>query len=442
VSKVPNHITAVLRALRFQGSDPEALTNLTEQEWTKLLSCWDILCLMIPLRRTCGDVLPEGVRVHIDRNIEKNADRFKRIQTIYGEIAGALRHANVEHIVLKGFAQWPDYCEHPRFRFQGDIDLYCPRENITAASQALRSLDYNAVREFDWRADHIPPLMRPTDWRSRGDLFDPEMPVAVEVHFCLWNKENACFEADGVKAFWSRRLQTDINGFSFPSLNPEDKLGHSALHVLRDLLQGSWVTSKVYELGRFLHLNADNQGFWKRWRDSHPPSLRSLESISFRLAKEWFDCRLSEEVAWQIRTLPDFVERWICELGDAPLRLLSSGPNKDCLWLHLSLLHSISAKRKVLHRTLVPTKLPSSDSVSSIDRHQVFIRLLGPRFEKDFRYFSYVCSRVLHHARLIFPTVWAGVRLWWSPRKKLAGNFTGNSEPALALSATDQDASC
>jgi hypothetical protein len=105
VSKVPNHITAVLRALRFQGSDPEALTNLTEQEWTKLLSSWDIVCLMIPLRRACGDVLPEGVRTHIDRNVEVNAERFRRIQTTYSEIAEVLRDANVEHIVLKGFPQ-------------------------------------------------------------------------------------------------------------------------------------------------------------------------------------------------------------------------------------------------------------------------------------------------------------------------------------------------
>lgn len=296
MSKVPNHITAVLRALRFQGSDPEALTNLTEQEWTRLLSSWDIVCLMIPLRRTCGEVLPEGVRTRIDRNIEINTERLRRIQTTYGEIAGALRDANVEHIVLKGFAQWPDYCEHPRFRFQGDIDLYCHREDITAASQALRSLDYKPVGGFDWRADHIPTLMRPTEWRSRGDLFDPEMPVAVEVHFSLWNKENACFEAEGFERFWNRRLHTNIGGFSFPSLSPEDKLGHSALHLLRDILQGSRVTSKAYELARFLHLNADNDEFWKRWRDLHPPSLRSLESISFRLAKELFDCRVSEEV--------------------------------------------------------------------------------------------------------------------------------------------------
>lgn len=112
--------------------------------------------------------------------------------------------------------------------------------------------------------------------------------------------------------------------------------------------------------------------------------------------------------------LPWSVERWIRELGDAPLRFLSSGTNKDSLWLHLSLLDSISAKTKVLQRTLSPMKLPAPNTVSSVyQRESPFLRLLGPTLEKRFLYFGYVSSRIVHHARLILPTLWAGVRLWW-----------------------------
>ena len=59
MSDVPPQIAAVLSALRFSGSRPESLRTLTDSEWENLLSRWQIRRLMIPLRRICGDELPE-----------------------------------------------------------------------------------------------------------------------------------------------------------------------------------------------------------------------------------------------------------------------------------------------------------------------------------------------------------------------------------------------
>ena len=85
------------------------------------------------------------VRSQIDRNLADNAQRFERIKAVYCEFANALRDTGAEHLVVKGFAQSPDFVEHPRFRLQSDIDAYCPPESISRAREVLSRLGYEPL---------------------------------------------------------------------------------------------------------------------------------------------------------------------------------------------------------------------------------------------------------------------------------------------------------
>jgi hypothetical protein len=423
MSVLPNHISAVLRALRFQDSDPKSLESLSEAEWKKLLSSWDVVCLMIPLRRLHGPALPESVRSHIDKNIEDNTERFRRILETYAEVAEALRDANVEHVVLKGFAQWPDYCEHPRFRFQSDIDLYCPPESIKSAADALRTLGYHPDSGVNCKlADHVPTMIRRTDWQWRENFYDPDMPVSIELHFCFWNTKAMRLKAPGVEDFWSRRVAGHVDTLSFPNLAPQDKLGYSSLHVLRDVLQGGPVTGRVYELARFLHVNAENNNFWENWRDAHNEQLRRFEAISFRLASQWFGCRLADDCSSETRSLPAPIERWLRDFGEVPLHALSR-KNKDSVWLHLNLLQSKVEKTTVLVRRLFPPRLPDTSRAKASGIRKPGNSLLSS-VVRPLRYGAFFASRLVHHASLVPLTIRNGIRLWWSSREIAKGFWT------------------
>src|ERR1700693_1687106 len=115
MSGLPRHIVAALAALKFSGARREQLRSLEDSEWKDLLSFCDLAHLTIPLSRVCGDDLPPWVRSRIAQNIADNARRFERIKEVYEEFAHACRDAAAEHLVIKGFAQWPGFVEHPRF---------------------------------------------------------------------------------------------------------------------------------------------------------------------------------------------------------------------------------------------------------------------------------------------------------------------------------------
>jgi len=86
--------------------------------------------------------------------------------------------------------------------------------------------------------------------------------------------------------------------------------------VLRDLLRGSPTLEQLYGLARFLHTNANNHGFWAEWRELHDDSLRRLQAISFRLAFDWFACRMSESVQEETDRLPRAVQIWFRDFGN------------------------------------------------------------------------------------------------------------------------------
>jgi hypothetical protein len=100
---------------------------LDESAWHELLEFCDLAHLTLALWRNCRDmdVLPDWVRERMQRNASDNARRFDNIKRAYLELAKALEDVQVEHLVIKGFAQYPGYVEDPRLRMQSDIDIYC-----------------------------------------------------------------------------------------------------------------------------------------------------------------------------------------------------------------------------------------------------------------------------------------------------------------------------
>ena len=319
---VPAHVPEIVAALRFHDAQGKALRSLTDDDWRDLLPLCDMMHLTIPLRRICGDDLPEWVRSRIDQNICDNQERYEGIKATYLELANALAEQGVEHIVLKGFTQSPAFVDDPRFRMQSDIDLFCPPESILQARDALSEIGYEPVLGGEHQAsDHLPTLKRRSNWSWRGNHFDPEMPVSVELHFRFWNEKETRLRPKGLDQFWARRVERQIDDFSFPALSKIDSVGYSALHVFHHLM-GGLVPHHVYELARFLQVNAGDEQLWRDWYELHDPSLRRIEAVCFRLAMDWFDCRVPQQVQDEIDSLPSSAQQWIHKYSKSPLNSL------------------------------------------------------------------------------------------------------------------------
>ena len=416
VRRMPRYAAALISALNFRCPQPEVLRALDDSEWQRLLVFGDQMHLTIPLAQSCSDYFPSWVRVRVERNIADNALRFQMIKTTYSEIADALKKADVDYLVLKGFTKTPDYAPDPRHRIQSDIDLFCPPETVVSARDALSTLGFRAQHGFDdmpW--DHLPPLRRKTTWMWRGNAYDPEMPLTVELHHSLWDRAFARCGPESMRCFWQRRIARGLEEISFHVLSPIDSLGYAALNLLRDLLRISIVTSQVYELAWFLHQNSRNDDFWTGWNQMHDDELRRLESVSFLLAQTWFDCNLSEAAEAEIGRLSVGTRRWFESPATSPSPMGWLRPNKNGVWLHASLLESGVDKREILFQRLLPTRiLPVGAAIANR------IPNSSPTDDSTVynyaRYLVYLVARITYHMRILPITLWHGVCWWWSAR--------------------------
>ncbi len=218
MAEVPSFI---LEALQLQGSRTETLGSVSDAEWNRVLSDWYTIRLTLPLRQTCGEKLPSWVRERIEVFLADNVLRFERIKASYLRAAEAMKRAGADHVVIKGFTLTPGYAEHPKFRPQSDIDLYCPSPLLLRARKALYSLGYKSTtygRHVP--SDHLSALIPTNSWIWRGNHFDPEIPISIELHTCCWDSELNRIHPAGTEDFWSRRVTRTVDDLIFPALDP------------------------------------------------------------------------------------------------------------------------------------------------------------------------------------------------------------------------------
>ncbi len=213
------------RRSQFHGAHPERLVDLNAEEWSDLVSRAEFARLMIPLSQTCAEFIPASVLARVQQNISDTALRFQKIQGDYIAITEAFKAANVQHLVVKGFALCPDFLAHPRFRMQSDIDIYCTPESIHRAVPALHAIGYETRMDADHLlGHHLPPLGKKTDWKWRGYLFDPELPIGIELHYRFSDETLERFDPQGLEKFWERRVEHEIDGMRFSTLSTVDPL--------------------------------------------------------------------------------------------------------------------------------------------------------------------------------------------------------------------------
>lgn len=406
--RIPPEVTALFFALQLNEPDTTPLKRLSDEKWTSLLAFCKFANLTLPLANLSMEGLPSWVVERLKTNLADNTLRFERVKATYREAAEALGRAGVEHIVIKGFTQSPDYVADPRLRAQSDIDIFCPPESIEAAHVALTAIGYEPfpVIISYALADHKPTLVRHGGWKWRGNSFDPEMPLSIELHFCLWNQSVAEIGIPEVELFWKRRMMREVDGLSFPCLNPVDHLAYLMLHILRNLFLGEWIVHHVRELASFLDSHADDEIFWHCWEQVHSPWLRSFASIAFYLARAWFGCRLHPLVALEIERLPVTRKSWLQCFSGSVLKIMFE-KNRDAIWLQLTYLSSRSARWRILKRNLIPARIGPINSIAVQLRNKRLLPSVGrPLWQQ---YIAYLISRSAGYVRAGSATLWRGL---------------------------------
>ncbi|HEX6897727.1 MAG TPA: nucleotidyltransferase family protein [Bryobacteraceae bacterium] len=407
MSGLPHYASAVMAALRFRSAEREPLAKLTDTEWKQALLFCDRAQLTLPLGLIAREHLPDWVATRIQRDLEKSAERWTRAKAVYRELAGEFESGGLECAVLKGFSHYPRFVDDPRHRRQGDLDLLLTRPQVHEAYQVALSLGYLPVVPDDSHpTNHLPTLIRKTGWMWSGDYFDPEIPIALELHFGVWDERTELFGPRGLDQFWERRRLRQIEDLCFTGFDSGDETAIACLHALCHLLRGSLRPSHIYEMAWMLDGSAGDETFWKSWREAHDPSLRTLEAITFAMAQSWFDCGVSATAQDEMDRLPYELKRWLELYSWSPLSARFR-PNKDELWLHWSLLDSTRSRMQVLGRRLLPRGLPGAVDTVTVPREQLTWRVW---WQARWRYLRYLASRGLHHVRALVPTVRSALR--------------------------------
>ena len=393
---MPAGAAAVLAALHLAEPRPEALTRLNDGERDAALD----FCHHSGLTLLVRDWLPAATA----RDAANNLQRLRVLDSTYRWLASL----PVDFVALKGSTQCALFGIRPEDRAQSDIDLYCPRETVETARDALMAAGYLPIAGLEaFPTDHLPAMMRPTSWKWRGEFFDPEMPLAIELHFQFWNPRLERLRAEGVEAFWTRRVRRTVGGADLAVLSPEDAVAYAALHLLKHVLHGDTRPFHVYEIASFLHGHAEDEAFWKSWRGMHSDSLRRLETVGFLVAEAWFGCRLAPVVREEAERLPAGTRVWFEEFATSPAQQ-GFRANKDELWLHLSLLDSKLDALYVTRRRLIPANLPPPARATSTASSRAV-------------YAAWFWARLRYHVISLGTTLASGARWWWRTKRSCKG---------------------
>jgi hypothetical protein len=339
----------------------------------------------------------------------------------YREAAAILDANSVEYLVLKGFTQAPDFVSRPELRRQGDIDFFVPREQISAAVRGLKEIGYAScdAEEYYRYADHVPTLVRFGTWKWSGNNYDPEVPLAVEIHFCLWNEAVSLIAVQEIEEFWKRRRVRTWGELIFPALDRPDHLAYFALHILRNVFSAEPTLHHVRELATFLDRSAGDDPFWRAWTVTHSPRLRTMQAVAFSLAAAWFSCKVPDAARAEIECLSRELRNWIETCCCAPLGTLFRR-TRDGRLLQFLLAETRESRKKILWKALGPGRISGPETRASAQTHPTMSA--RPKLISSYlAYPGYICSRVWLNG-------WAVLRILVNFRKVHSSRRTGPAQ--------------
>jgi len=400
----PEVESSLLDALSFDqtySANLKSLLAFSRRDWLHGLSLLDDAGLTLTFLRQlkkCAPPLqlPNWVQNRLGRNEHDHAVRSAQIVSEFLEFNRRMRSLSIRYLALKGLTLCPDFFEKPEQRVQYDYDFLVTPSQLDIARQLFQKLGYTAIEtENSLPVDHLPTLIRKSGWKWKGNLYDPEIPLGVELHFQLWSGDFELIDARFPEDVWDRSNYRELHGESIPTLCREHALLYAVIHGFRHLLRNDLRLSHLYELGYFLERYAQNPGFWQGYESilKMCPQTAEMSAIMFQLSSMCFRHQLAPTARDIIlQHLSPAADLWIRHYGRREA-LYCFRRSKHALFLHLDFLDQ-RKKLRIVARTWLFPRLPLPHfGIQTPDSE----RGLSFRLLQGSRYAWQIAQRVVFH---------------------------------------------
>jgi putative nucleotidyltransferase-like protein len=361
----------ILHYLSFQLSSSEHhgfLWQANEDQWREALAFADTAGLTLFLRANLkrrGDFqrLLDSIQQGLEQRFQDNVVRTRAVCQELIEFNRLLQAQNIRYLNLKGQVLYPDFVDQRENRLQYDHDFLIDAQDLEKAYALFLNLGYSPLLSSPKLAvGHLPSLVRKTDWKWKGNLFDPAIPRAVELHFQLWDSEFDRIPIRALDDAWRNSGLTAFQSVSVPVLSREQTLLYSVLHSFRHLLRNDLRLAHLYEIGYFLHRRCEDSSFWAGFLKSILTCSNSCRATAtmFELARRTFDAEPAPMVRQFLSEhLSPAAAMWIKKYG-VQESIHCYRRSKSAVFLHLDFVEGLIEKSVVIGRKFIPRHMPVS----------------------------------------------------------------------------------
>jgi hypothetical protein len=394
--------------LEYIGFQPSAFGGLAEviqsddATWKRGLAFTDTAGLTLHLlaklkQRNDFTKLPSPVQQRLVKSLEDNSARMRAILREWTEFNRLLQAQNICYLSIKGLVLYPDFVDRIEHRVQYDHDFLVKPEDLQRAYQSFLRLGYSPLPTPDRLAvDHLPTLIKQTGWQWKGNLFDPEIPRGIELHFQLWGAKHDLISIYPLDTVWQNATFRRFGPLSVPTLSRVHLLLYCTLHSFRHLLRNDLRLSHLYEIAFFLQQSHSEEPFWKGFLGfiaGCPKSLRAVATM-FQLACQLFSVPPAPIVRQFIdEYLSAAAELWIRTYGKAEA-IYCYRRSKHAIFLHLDMMDSFSSQLVVIRRKMIPEHLPLPSFGVQTPNHRQDTKF---RLAKRLRYVGRIFQRAGFH---------------------------------------------
>ncbi len=396
----------ILDYLSFHGLDPAVdhsfLFLRSEEDWQHGLKLTDTAGLTLHLlarlkERHDFERLPISVQHYMEQTFHDNKARLSQISEEFLEFNRLLQSKGIPYLSLKGLLLYPDFVDRLEHRVQYDHDFLVAQEDLHRALQVFTDLGYTPLEPSERMVvDHLPTLVKKTGWIWRGNLYDSDIPRAVELHFRLWSPDFDLISISSLDWIWEDPTQNDFHGLTVPSLSREHTLLYVLLHSFRHLLRSDLRLSHLYELSYFLHRFSEDRSFWDNFllAASGCPQTLKATALMFGLARHCFGGTLSPSLQAMIDNhLSPACDLWIRRYGKGEA-IHCYRRSKNAIFLHLDFVESYASRWILIRRKLIPRHLPLASYGVQTPTHR---QNLSFQLRQPFYYFQQLLERMTFH---------------------------------------------
>ena len=440
-------IQSIVDSLRVTGTNEQPLASLglfPEREWYRVLPWLDESGLGLYLLRRLDDshtlaALPPTVRNQLQQNLAVNQRRLSVMKTEFDSLNRCFSAANVEYVVLKGFALIPEYCPDASLRSQYDYDFLVHQGSASAARHSLRAQGYSLkVKNPGFKKENeslfaaealtIPP--------ADESFYSPSIPRAVELHLSLWESNGDMIRVETPADVLNRKRLANCEGLYFPVLSEEDSLVLQVLHAFQHMINFWCRPSCFLEIAHFLSGRQNDADFWERFRlrVKDCRQLPHMVGMVFSMAQLLFLAPLRPGVAaWTTGALPAVLSLWVERYG-REWSLARFPGSKLSLFVHRAFIEEPDTWKSVERSRLLPLHRPAQ-VVESGD--QGFASHWRLKWEQS----RYALSRLKFHLRGLLRYAWelpswkTHLKQIASAEKRTPATWAASVLPELSLTA-------